>query len=102
MKLSKLTLYSFLQSAGIFFYVSLVAWFMSTAGKLVGGMDVWGAVIILMVLVFSAAITGLLFFGYAFFLYFRDEKKDAIKLVGLNLAFLFILMMILFLIKVVY
>jgi len=99
-RLSVLALYGFLQSVGIFFYVSLVVWFMSTAGKMAGG-NMWIGVIMLMLFIFSAAITGLLFFGYAFFLYFRDEKKDAIKLVGLNLAFLFILTLILFVIKVV-
>lgn len=75
---------------------------MSVAGKLAGGKqaDMWVAVIMLMLFVFSVAVTGLLFFGYAFFLYFRDERKEAIKVVGLNLVFLFIMTVILFLIKI--
>ncbi len=95
MQLKKMTppLIGFIQALGVIIYCSLIGgffWFMSQVHPDPGGM--LQIVLMLFLLVFSAAITGLLIFGYPAFLMINKEVKKALTILGYT--FMYSLIMI--------
>ena len=89
MKKSKLVLTGFINSVGVFAYVSLVAWLMFNAQTFFGKDDnVLAPVLMLLLFVLSATITGLLVLGKPTHLYLGGFKKEAFILLFSTLAWL--------------
>jgi len=86
-------LIGFLQALGVAVYCGLIALFLKF-GKLVSPQlpEFWGGVMMLLLLVVSAGITGLLVFGYPVILLFEKETKRALRI--LTHTFLFSLVII--------
>ena len=55
-----------------------------------------GPVMVLMLFVFSALVTGLLVFGYPIWLYLKGEKNNAVKLLLYTVGWLFIFLILVF------
>ncbi|MFA5133265.1 MAG: hypothetical protein WC459_00435 [Patescibacteria group bacterium] len=86
---------SILSSLLLLGYVSAVSWFMNNAERFFGNKpDSSGAILILLLLVFSALISGLLVLGGPIYLYLENEKKPAFKLLAYNVIFLAIILLI--------
>jgi hypothetical protein len=97
MKNSKLILYAFVQSVGIFIYTSGVAWFLFNGERFFGKTDsFWQPLSILLLLVVSAAVTGSLVFVKPIYLYLEGLKKEAIKLLIYTILSLFLITSIAF------
>ncbi|MBI5654584.1 hypothetical protein HZC53_02965 [Candidatus Uhrbacteria bacterium] len=97
MKTPKLYLVSLASTAGVIFYISFVAWLMTNLG---GWIDVpnqklIGPLIFLTLFVLSATVVGSLVLGYPIWLYFENKKKDAVRLFGYNVVFLFLMLVLL-------
>lgn len=91
---------SFVLAFGESVYVALVAIFMSNLQTVFAGHDKPGAmgfVILLLLFVISAAVSGALILGKPILIYFEHRKKEALKLFGLVLGWLIIFMIILIL-----
>ncbi|MCG2698852.1 hypothetical protein L6251_00285 [Candidatus Parcubacteria bacterium] len=87
MKNSKLFLNAVLNSLGIFLYVAAVALFISNGERIFGKQEnFWVPLVMILLFVFSAAITGLMFFGRPAHLYLSGMKTEAIKLILYTLA----------------
>ena len=104
MKNTKLIQISFLNSVGVLAYISLVVLIMQNGEKLFGKMDGFsGPVLMLLLFVFSALVTGLLVLGRPIWLYMEGERKEAVSLlyctVGWMLAILVAVMGITILVK---
>lgn len=81
-----------LSSLGVLVYVSVVATVMTNAEKIFGKTDnAITGIGFLMLFTLSAAVVGSLIFGKPIFLYIDGKKKEAINLLMMTLAFLFIL-----------
>jgi hypothetical protein len=95
MKKTNLAAFSFLSSLGVVVYIILVALFMNGANRLFPGPDNFLAPLIMMLLlVFSAAFTGFLVLGKPVLMYLEGSKKEAIKLFIFNIAWIFIFLAI--------
>jgi len=83
-------------------YVSLVALFISFAPKVFGEQDggILGFSVFLMTFVISAAIMGTLVLGKPAMLYMDGHKKDALKLFGITLGWMFIFVVVAVLLKI--
>jgi hypothetical protein len=102
MKNSKLIFWAVVDSLGIFVYVSIVAFIMFHAQNIFGKInDFSGPMMLLLMFVVSAVITGTLFLGRPIYLYFEGFKKEGIKLFFYTLVFLVVITLILFAIKTV-
>jgi|WetSurMetagenome_2_1015567.scaffolds.fasta_scaffold356998_1 hypothetical protein len=81
MKNSKLVWFSILNSLGVLAYVSLVVLFMSNAEKIFGKSDsALTGVIVLLVFILSALITGSLVLGRPIIYYLEGQKIEGVKL----------------------
>jgi len=90
MKNQKIWLWSLVNALGVFFYVMAVAWIMMNGERIFGQMqNFWGPVAFLLLFVFSALVTGLLVFGWPVYLYLKNFKKEAIKMLLFTVADLF-------------
>jgi len=58
--------------------------------------NIFAPIAMLLLFVFSAALTGILVFGKPFMLYLDGKKKDAMSLIAWTLGFLFVIIMIVF------
>ena len=100
MKNSKLVLYALSSSIGTVLYVSGVAWFMSNIESIFGKSgkpdDFRAPLAMLLLFVFSAAVTASLVLGKPILLYLDNFKKEAIKLLFYTLGFLFLAILIVF------
>lgn len=100
MKNSKLVLYALLSAIGTVLYVSGVALFMSNIEIILGRSgkpdDFRAPLAMLLLFIFSAAITAGLVLGKPILLYLDNFKKEAVKLFVYTLAFLFIAILIVF------
>lgn len=77
----KLFLLSVLDSLGVLAYVSLVVLFMSKAEHIFGqGDNPIIGIIMLLLLVLSASITGLLVLGKPALYYLEGQKREAVRL----------------------
>lgn len=90
----EILIWSFLDAAGVFFYVMIVAWIMTNGESIFGQMRSFiGPVIFLLLFVLSASITASLVLGRPIWYYLDGRKKDAIKLLGFTMAWIFILIL---------
>ena len=98
MKTSKLLSYALIQSLGVVIYVSLVALFLSNGEKIFGGGPEGLRVPIVMLLLFvlSALITGSLVLARPIHFYLNGLKKEAFTLLVLNILILFLMTLIIF------
>ena len=100
MKNSKLALNSFLQAAGVTFYIILVSLIMSNAQKIFGKEDnLFSPVVFLLLFVLSASVTGGLTLGRSVILYLENRKTEAVKLFLYTVGWLFVLTVIAFIIQ---
>jgi len=85
-----------------FVYVTLVGLFMSHASRLLGEKDTaFTPVAVLMLLVFSAALMGILIFGQPVLWYVDGKKADALYLLGYTMASLLALTLVAFVVLLV-
>ena len=81
MKFSRMLGHAALQALGVAVYVGIVAWVMSNGERLFGSMPgMVGPMVLLMLLVLSAAVVGSLIFGRAAYLLLTGAKKEGIAL----------------------
>lgn len=81
----------------VFVYAAAVGLFMSHASSIFGQKDTaLTPVAVLMLLVFSAALMGILVFGQPLMWYIDGKKKAALRLLGYTMAGLLILMVLTF------
>lgn len=80
-----------------FIYVTVIGLFMSNASSIFGRKDTaLTPVAVLMLLVFSAALMGILVFGQPVMWYIDGKKKAALNLLGYTMAALLLLMVLTF------
>jgi len=95
MKNNQIIKFAVLNALGTYIYISFVGWFMFTISKFFNGKDnnqnFWPIVIFLLVFVLSAAVTGSLVLGKPIFLWFSDQKKEAVKLLIYTIGIIFLL-----------
>lgn len=73
-------------------YTTAVAWLMFNGEAFFGKAEnFWMPVALLLLFVLSATIVGLLMFAMPVWLYMEGQKKDAVKLLGLTVAEVFLL-----------
>ncbi|MDD5032121.1 MAG: hypothetical protein PHR36_03695 [Patescibacteria group bacterium] len=90
-------------SLGVFVYVILVSLIMSYGEKLFGKMtNFWGPIAFLMLFVFSALITASLVLGRPIYLYLGNKKEEAVRLFFCNIAWLFVITLIVFLYQIIW
>jgi len=94
--MNKLTKYALIDSLGVIVYVFLIALFFSSAQSIFGDGPkvVLIPLMMLLLLVLSAAITGSLVFGRSVLMYLDGDKKDSIKLVIYKMIVLFVMIFI--------
>ncbi len=79
----------FLNAFGVFIYVSVIGWFISNGEAIFGPEEsAFVPVFMLLLLVISAAVTGLLVFGRPALWYMNDRKKEAIDLLFVTITWL--------------
>ncbi|HTL39191.1 MAG TPA: hypothetical protein VL306_00010 [Methylomirabilota bacterium] len=83
-------------------YVSLVAFVMSHANQFFGQKDTaFTPVVVLMLFVLSAAITGSLVLGRPALMYMDGQKKEAIQFFSYTVGWLFVLTIVAFIVLAV-
>lgn len=88
-----------LNALATFAYVTVVGLFMSNASRFFGPKDTaLTPVAVIMLLVFSTALTGVLVFGQPVLWHLDGKKKDAIYLINYTLAVLLGLTMLTFIV----
>jgi len=87
----------FLQALGVAFYCSLIALTLNSFGKSLNAPPgILGSILILVLLVFSAAITGSLVFGYPAYLALHKKIKEALSILAFTALYSVIMMLIIF------
>jgi hypothetical protein len=98
MKKSELAKQSLAYSVGVVIYIFLVALLMTNGQRLFGKVDnVISGVAMLLLFVFSAAVTGSLIFGKPILMYLDGAKKEAVKMLIYTIIWLFFWLMLFFL-----
>ncbi len=94
----KIILHSLGHAVGAFLYITAVAWVMSNGEKIFSGepKNLWVPVFMLLLFVLSAAITGALVLGKPIMLYLSGTKSEAIRFLTYTIAWLFIILIIVF------
>lgn len=90
---------SFLLALGEVAYIFLVALIMFTVGKLFGDKpdpEIIAPIAFLLLFVISASVSGALIVGKPVMLYLDGQKKDALRLFGLILAWLALFLLVAF------
>jgi polyferredoxin len=87
-----------LNALGVFIYTSAIAWLLSNGEKFLGKKpdNFLMPAAMLLLLVLSAAITGLLVFGKPIMLYLNNSKQEAVKLLIYTISSLLIITLIVF------
>jgi SNF family Na+-dependent transporter len=86
---AKLAKHSFIHSLGVLVYIFLVVMLMQQGEKIFENVsEIWAAMTMLLLLVLSAAVTGLLVLGRPVWLYFSGQKSEALKMFFYTLAWL--------------
>jgi len=102
MKNSKLILHGFLQTLGVTLYILGVATMMANANKLLGEKDTFlTPIIVLLLFVLSAAITGSLTLGKPILMYLENKKTEAIKLFIFTLGWMFLFILSTIIIQII-
>lgn len=95
MKNQKIWLWSLINAVGVFVYVMLVVLVMTNGEKIFGQMEnFWGPVVFLLLFVFSALVCGLLVFGRPIYLWFDNNKKEAVKMLLFTVVNLFVILLL--------
>ena len=99
MKFKKLPLplIAFLQAILMALYCFGVVNFINWVDKTNFGENLYGPLVMLCLLVFSAALCGFLFFGYAIYLLLEKETKQALILLAYTFLFLLLFILLAFL-----
>ncbi|MFA6307298.1 MAG: hypothetical protein WCS88_03765 [Patescibacteria group bacterium] len=86
----------FLQTLGVAIYCSLVALFFRLMGnnQVENAPEIWGIALMLFLLVFSAAVCGLLVFGYPIYLIIQHNIKRALQILAFNFLYAVIMFII--------
>jgi len=100
MKKSKLILQGIIQAVGVFVYIFLLSAFMNKANDWFGEDDqkLIAPILVLLIFVFSALITGSLVLAKPVMLYIDGKKKDGVKLLLYTGASILVFILIVFLI----
>ena len=86
MKKSKLLLIGLFQAFGIVLYASLISGLFNLLENFFATpSQFWGPILVLTLLVFSAAITGLIVFGYPVYLALNKRIKEALIILAFTL-----------------
>jgi hypothetical protein len=102
MKISKIILWSVIDSLAAFAYILWVAWLMFNGKFIFGDMkNFFGPATLLLLFVLSASIVGALVLGRPILLYLDGKKTDAVKLLAYTISCLFILTIIIFLVMTI-
>lgn len=90
MKKSDYLVKSFINAGGVLIYVSLVAWVLSHGQAVLGNKpdNFLMPVMMLLLLIISASITGFLVLGKPILMYWDGRKKEALVLLFSTLAWL--------------
>lgn len=94
MKIDKMSvsLVGFLQAIGVAIYCSLISLFLWTLGRNIeNAPEIASGAVMLMLLVFSAAVCGTLVFGYPGYLVFDKNIKRALQVLGFTFLYLLII-----------
>jgi hypothetical protein len=96
MKKSKLILRGIIQASGVFVYIFLLSAFMNKANDWFGSEDqkLIAPILVLLIFVFSALITGSLVLVKPIMLYIDGQKKDGIKLLFYTGASILVLILL--------
>jgi len=82
----------FLQAIGVVAYVALVSGFMCLLNSvMIEPPEIIGMMMILLLLVFSAGLTGMLVFGYPIYLALQKQWKEALLVTLYTFLFLFLI-----------
>ena len=93
---------AFINSFGTAVYIILVATFIFSLQNLsIKEEKVIIPIGMLLLFVFSAAITGFLVFGKPIMLYIDGKKKEAVSLLGYTLAILFLITVLVFILLII-
>ena len=93
MKNKKLFFYGAAHSLGVLAYVSLVVLFMNNAQNIFGkGDNLMAGIIMLLIFILSALITGSLVLGQPVLLYLDGKKSEAVKMLLFTIISLFIIL----------
>lgn len=96
MNKDNLSLVGFLQAAGVVIYCELIACGLWCGNKFLPTLSgPLGSILILVLLVFSAAVTGSIVFGYAAYLALNNKIKNALHLLFYTLFYCLTLIVIL-------
>lgn len=97
MKNSKLICRALLNSLGVLAYISVIALTLKNGEKIFGQVDNFMApILFLLLFVFSALVTSLLVFGTSIYYWFKDLKKEAVKIFFYTVAWLFVIVLAVF------
>lgn len=97
----KIWFWATFDAVGVFAYVMLVVLVMTNAERIFGQMEnFWGPVTFLLLFVFSALVCGLLVFGRPIYLWLNNFKKEAIKMLLLTVANLFVILLLALLVNI--
>lgn len=97
MENNKILFWAFIDAVGTFIYVALVAWLLFNGGTIFGQVHSFAApLMLLMLFIVSAIITGSLVLARPAYLYFNGFKKEGINLVLATVLFLFIFTLLVF------
>lgn len=102
--MNKIIRQAFIDAIGTTLYIIIIVSFMfylqASAPK--ASNIVLIPIAMLLLFVFSAALTGFLVFGKPVMLYLDGKKKEAISLIGYTLIFLFVITVIIFILLMAY
>lgn len=89
MKKANLSIIGLLQALGLVIYCVLIAGMLNLFGKtLTAPVGFLGSVLILVLLVFSAAVTGSIVFGYPAYLFLKNKQvKEALLILAYTLLY---------------
>lgn len=100
MKSTKILRHSFIHALGVLAYVALVAIFMQNGEKVFGRVEdtIFGPIMVLMLLVVSATISGSLVFLKPAMMYFNGQKKEGIQMLMFTVMWLLAIMIVVMLV----
>jgi hypothetical protein len=102
MKNSKLILHGFLQALGVALYILGITTIMANVNKILGPKDTFlTPIIVLLLFVLSAAITGTLTLGRPVLMYLDNKKTEAIKLFIFTLGWMFIILVLVIALQII-
>jgi len=76
------SLIGFLEALGVSIYCALIAGLFTLLEKFIAGPGYLGVALMLILLVFSAAVCGFLIFGYPVYLILNKQTKKALFILG--------------------